>query len=153
MRNEGRSITEYKEPVSLKDTKKYPNLKIISNLYRKEDQNFVYADKNTNSSCVKFKLVDVIMKVKLHISVDDKFSLDEADSRALDTFLKKIAAKKDRGSSSLSSSASSRHSIGNTTTLASREGRHHLPVQPVETDSHGERRSSRARNIVIFEHC
>lgn len=127
---------------------------VSSNLYRKEDQYFVYADENRNSSCVEFKLTDVIMKVRLHIAVDDKFSLVGADSRALDTFLKNIAAKKDRGSSSSSSSCTpSRHSIANTTTLATREGRHHLVVQPVQTDSHGERRSSRPRNMVIFEHC
>eukprot|EP00112_Aurelia_sp_Birch-Aquarium-sp1_P022260 Seg6211.1 transcript_id=Seg6211.1/GoldUCD/mRNA.D3Y31 product="hypothetical protein" protein_id=Seg6211.1/GoldUCD/D3Y31 len=153
MQNTSRGTIEYKQPVSLKDSSIYPNVTLITNTYvREEDARFRYGA-NKDSSCAKCALKDVIMKVKLEIEEienDDIYTLGELDLNELKQFLDNISSKR-KSSRTASSGPTSEVAVAS---IALEEGRHHIPVQPGEDKLgvEGQRRSQRARNVIIFEH-
>ena len=153
MQNTGRRIIEYKQAVSLKDPSVYPNISLITNTYiREEDGRFRYSA-GRDGSCAEYGLKDVIMKVKLEIveiGNDDIFMITESDLNELQNFLDNISIK--RNSSRTVSSRPVCHI--NIASISSEEGRHRIPIQTGENlpGEEGQRRSRRARNVIIFEH-
>ena len=83
MRNRNKSIVEFRKPVSLGNTEKYPNLYILVNLYVKDNATeYSYNDKS--SSHEEFSFNSIIMKVTLHLHDSGKFTLSTNDTKVLD---------------------------------------------------------------------
>ena len=65
IRNYGRGHTEYKKPVSLANTEKFPKLKVMTNVYVKNGEEYVYS-KECNK---EFPFNNIIMKIKVELKV------------------------------------------------------------------------------------
>ena len=87
MRNYGRGRTEYKKPVSLANAEKLPKLKVITNVYVKNGEEYVYA-----KECSKeFPFNSIIMKVKIELKDNGNFTLDAKDKATLEEFIESVS--------------------------------------------------------------
>ena len=87
MRNQGRATIEYRRPVSLDDTDKYPNLNVLVNMYEKSGGHYVYSNTAKN---LEFKFCTIIMKVSLEFSENQMYNLTITDKKRLDDFLRSL---------------------------------------------------------------
>ena len=86
MRNKEKSSMEYRHPVNVHDTSKYPKLYFLINLYDEKDCKYRYLK---GEEPVEYSLTNVIMKVTLTLDdlTLDLYSLDEHDRKRLDQFM------------------------------------------------------------------
>ena len=142
MRNQAKSTTEYKWPVSLQ-VERFPSL----HLYEEDCGRYRYNPTRTED----FLLSRVIMKVKLTVQDDGKFLLDSKDEKSLKEFITNISRKNPKKTKSDKACIYKKQLL----TSASSEGRVVIPVESGETiygsQTDGIRRSARARKVVLFE--
>ena len=154
MRNRNKSIVQFRKPVSLGNTEKYPNLYILVNLYVKDNATeYSYNDKS--SSHEEFSFNSIIMKVTLELHDSGKFTLSTNDTKVLDDFVKNVSkgkAKK-RSVASISGTPSNLRTNNQThcTSATDGEGRVVICVEGQVSDSTSVRKSSRTRKVVIYE--
>ena len=154
MRNRNKSIVEFRKPVSLGNTEKYPNLYILVNLYVK-DNAIEYSYNDKSSSHEEFSFNSIIMKVTLDLHDSGKFTLSTNDTKVLDDFVKNVSkgkAKK-RSVASISGTPSNLRTNNQThcTSATDGEGRVVICVEGQVSDSTSVRKSSRTRKVVIYE--
>jgi hypothetical protein len=138
IRNEGsRGMIEYKRPVAIADTDKFPKLRILVSMYEKRDSLYVFTAEK-----VEFTLWNIAMGVKLEYQPDsDTYVLDCDDQADLATFLQQQApAVRTKRQASRKR---------NTETLGDAEGRMVTTVTP-EASTEGCRRSRRTRRVVAY---
>ena len=81
MRNQSKSITEFKRSVSL--DKADPNLYVLVNLYVKEENQDLYSYNNEPATSHKeFAFKTIITKVSLDLNDNGKFTLDKNDTKS-----------------------------------------------------------------------
>ena len=142
MRNMGRGTVEYKKPISLKQPDLYPKLKILTNLYTKVGNTFIYS----HGKITEFSIVNVIAKVKLSINDDKSFNLSRNDEEVLTEFIQNVTQKSQRVNSrcrNKSSSAESRAADGRAVVVV--DGNSSGDVEG------GQGRSRRQRRAIFFE--
>ena len=146
MRNHTKGFVEYRKPISLAETKKYPNVVLLLNLYCPDEDSYVYAAAVDQS--FEYKLENIIMKVNLSIQDDGKYSLDGRDKHSLKEFLQNVAQKrKKRNNVRLNASANQQQ-------LGSAEGRVVVHMESQMSPCTGKdtnRRSGRKRRVIVYE--
>ena len=143
MRNKERTTVEYIHPVNIQDTRKYPKLYFMVNMYSKNDNTFAY---HSNSQPAEFNVSSVIMKVSLTFKDEagGTYSLDDGDRQKLEDFKASVSATRPirRNQRNLE--------ISQQETAVSGEGRVVVEVLPTPHVPGGPRTSSRKRRQRIY---
>ena len=140
MRNRDRSTVEYLRPVNIHDTRKYPKLCFVVNLYSKSNNTFDYP---TNTQPVEFNLSNVIMKVTLSFDgTSDRYTLDEHDKARLDEFIVNTSSSHRKHTTTIRTKRTQETRLD--------EGVVVVDVEPQPNTSNGTRTSMRKRRQRIF---